>query len=154
MVTVLALVKTYETAYPYYKMIEPDDWMHVENNIHRFAHIYSETGNEEEAEALFKIHEDILLSKIELGREGIFAYYDLAGIYAYLGKKEEALTLLNSLSHYNTPYDWFITLINHDPLFDSIRYESIFQQLIRELEIKYQAEHERVRRWLEENDML
>ena len=148
------LTGAYEKAYPYYKMNEPDDWMHVEINIHRFAHIYNETGNEQEAEALFKIYEDILLSKIELGREGIFAYYDLAGIYAYLGKKEEALTLLNPLSHLNKPYDWFITLINHDPLFDSIRDESIFQQLIRELEIKSQLEHERVRQWLEENDML
>jgi tetratricopeptide (TPR) repeat protein len=148
------LTGAYEKAYPYYKMIEPDDWMHVENNIHRFAHIYSEAGNKEEARLLFKIHEDILLSKIELGREGIFAYYDLAGIHAYQGKVEEALALLYRLSHYNKPNDWFITLIHHDPLLDSIRDEPSFQQLVRELEIKYQAEHDRVSQWLEENDML
>jgi len=39
-------------------------------------------------------------------------------------------------------------------LFDSIRDEPEFQQIVRDLEAKYQAEHERVRQWLEENDML
>ena len=29
-----------------------------------------------------------------------------------------------------------------------------FQQIVRDVEAKYQAEHERVRKWLEENDML
>jgi molybdopterin converting factor small subunit len=39
-------------------------------------------------------------------------------------------------------------------LFDSIRDEPEFQQIVRDLEAKYQVEHERVRQWLEENDML
>jgi len=39
-------------------------------------------------------------------------------------------------------------------LFDSIRDEPEFQQIVRDLEAKYQAKHERVRQWLEENDML
>jgi hypothetical protein len=38
--------------------------------------------------------------------------------------------------------------------FLSIRKESEFQQIVRYVEDKYQAEHERVRKWLEENDML
>ncbi len=32
--------------------------------------------------------------------------------------------------------------------------EPEFQQIVRDVEAKYQAEHERVRKWLEENDML
>ncbi len=44
--------------------------------------------------------------------------------------------------------------INNDPLFDSIRDEPEFQQIVRDVEAKYQAEHERVRKWLEENEML
>jgi len=28
------------------------------------------------------------------------------------------------------------------------------RQIVRDVEAKYQAEHERVRQWLEENDML
>ena len=44
--------------------------------------------------------------------------------------------------------------MNNDPLIESIRDESEFQQIVSEIEAKYQAEHERVRQWLEENDML
>ncbi len=49
---------------------------------------------------------------------------------------------------------WMLSLINRDPLFDSIRDEPEFQQIVRDVEAKYQAEHERVGKWLEENDML
>ena len=42
--------------------------------------------------------------------------------------------------------------IKNDPLFNSIRDEPEFQQIVRDVEAKHQAEHERVRKWLEEND--
>ena len=32
--------------------------------------------------------------------------------------------------------------------------DSKFQQILGNVEAKYQAEHERVRKWLKENDML
>jgi hypothetical protein len=41
-----------------------------------------------------------------------------------------------------------------DPLFNSIRNEPEFQQIVRYVEAKYQAEHERVRKWLEEQATL
>ena len=46
------------------------------------------------------------------------------------------------------------TLIKNDPIFDSIRNEPEFQQIVRDVEAKYQAEHERVKKWLEEQGML
>jgi hypothetical protein len=39
-------------------------------------------------------------------------------------------------------------------MFDGIRNEPEFQQIVVEIEAKYKAEHERVRQWLEENEML
>lgn len=50
--------------------------------------------------------------------------------------------------------NWMIKDLNNDPLFDSIRDDPEFQQIVRDVETKYQAEHEKVRLWLEENDML
>jgi hypothetical protein len=47
---------------------------------------------------------------------------------------------------------WRATRIKDIPLFDSIRDEPEFKQMVRNVEAKYQAEHERVRQWLEEND--
>jgi hypothetical protein len=49
---------------------------------------------------------------------------------------------------------WRATRIKDIPLFDSIREEPEFQQIVKDIEAKYQAEHERVRQWLEENEML
>jgi hypothetical protein len=43
-----------------------------------------------------------------------------------------------------------VNLIKADPLFISIRDEPEFQQIVRDVEAKYQAEHERVRKWIEE----
>ena len=41
-----------------------------------------------------------------------------------------------------------------DPLFESIRKETEFQQIVKDIESKYLAEHERVRKWLEEQGTL
>jgi len=49
---------------------------------------------------------------------------------------------------------WIVMLIKTDPLFNSIRNEPEFQQIVKDIESKYQAEHERVRKWLQENKML
>jgi hypothetical protein len=43
-----------------------------------------------------------------------------------------------------------VNLIKNDPLFDKIRNELEFQQIVRYIEAKYQAVHERVKKWLEE----
>jgi hypothetical protein len=47
-----------------------------------------------------------------------------------------------------------VTIIKNDPLFNSIWNEPEFQQIVRDVEGKYQADHERVRKWLEEQGML
>ena len=46
---------------------------------------------------------------------------------------------------------WFMI---RDPFFDSMRDEPEFQQILSEIVAIQQAEHERVRQWLEENDMI
>ena len=45
-------------------------------------------------------------------------------------------------------------LIKIDPLFDSIRDEPDFQNIVKDIDSKYQVEHERVRKWLEEQGKL
>ena len=45
-------------------------------------------------------------------------------------------------------------MFTRDPLFNNIRDNPEFQQILRNVETRYQAEHERIRQWLEENDML
>jgi hypothetical protein len=96
---------------------------------------------------------------IELDRvreEPLRTAYDLAGVYAFLGEKDKAYENLRIYIQKPTENNWGLNIIKTDPLFDSIRDEPEFQQIVKDQETKYQAEHERVRKWLEErnNGML
>ena len=87
------------------------------------------------------------------GREG--ATFDIAGVYAFLGEKDSAYYYLEGLTRTNWQVSYCLDMLNGvDPLFESIRQEERFQQLVGKMEAKYRAERERVRQWLEENDML
>jgi TolB-like protein/lipoprotein NlpI len=78
------------------------------------------------------------------------AYYDLAITYAFLGNKEKAYQYLDELNKGNTCQIRFIIFLKHDPPLESIRSEERFQKILQNYEAKYLAEHERVRKWMEE----
>ena len=81
-------------------------------------------------------------------------YYILAAVYALLDGKSEAYHYLNEFFKTQCYPLWRVALIKNDPLFNSIREEQEFQLIVKDVKAKHQAEHERVRKWLEENDML
>jgi TolB-like protein/lipopolysaccharide biosynthesis regulator YciM len=125
--------------------------------MHRLGYAYWQNGNREEADYYFDKQIDYCNWANELGREyskQFASYYDLAGVYAFRGEKDKAYENLRIYSEMPSPHFRLILRIKRDPLFDSIRNEPEFQQIVRDVEAKHQAEHERVRKWLEENDML
>jgi TolB-like protein/Tfp pilus assembly protein PilF len=124
---------------------------------HRIGYAFWQVGKCKEAEDYLnqqiKYDEEI----IKLGRElaqNKSAQYDLAATYAFLGNKEKAYQYLNDFSTKKFFPLWWISLAKHDPLFASIRNEERFQKILKNMEAIYQAEHERVRKWLEEQGML
>jgi hypothetical protein len=44
--------------------------------------------------------------------------------------------------------------MKNDPMFAGIRNEAGFQRILHDMKAKNQAEHERVKKWLMENNML
>jgi hypothetical protein len=123
----------------------------------RIGHAYWVNGFKEEAEYYFntglKFHnERIELDYFSLDIDNSF--YNLATLYAFRGDKDEAYKNLRFLNQRQRIPLWMINDIKNDPMFDSIRDEPEFQQIVRDVEAKYQAEHERVGKWLEENDIL
>jgi hypothetical protein len=84
------------------------------------------------------------------GREGLNTYYDLAGVYAFRGEKDNAYKNLRIYNQSQRIDFDMVMLIKSDPLFNNIRNEPEFQQIFKDIEAKYQAEHERVRKWMEE----
>ncbi len=125
--------------------------------MREIGYVYWQMGNKEKAEYYF--NEYIINSNkiIELGGEVGHAFmsrYFLASVYAFRGEKDKAYENLRIFNLRQIMPSWMVVRIKNDPLFDSIRDEPEFQQIVRNVEAKYQAEHERVRQWLEDNDML
>ena len=127
------------------------------DEAHRVGYVYWENGYKEKAEYYFNEQLNYCNRAIELGRkyEQIFySYYDLAAIYAFRGERDKAYQNLMIFNKKQTMPLWMVNLIKTDPLFNRIRNEPEFQQIVRDVESKYQAEHEKVRKWLEEQGRL
>jgi len=127
------------------------------NNMHRIGYSYYKNGNSKEAEYYFNLQMVYCNDLINSNRphaQKYYTYYDRAGIYAFRGEKEKAYADLRVFNQRKMDGFWMVTLIKNDRLFDSIRNEPEFQQIVRDVEVKYQAEHERVKKWLEEQGML
>ncbi len=123
--------------------------------MRQIGYIYWQNGYKQEAEYYFNENTKYCNRMIELDRGVVsaypFLYYSLASVYAFKGEKDRAYENLRILNQREMMPSWMVIRIKNDPLFNSIRDEPEFQQIVHDVESKYQAEHERVRQWLEKN---
>jgi TolB-like protein/Tfp pilus assembly protein PilF len=120
------------------------------------GYAYWANGFEEEAEYYFNTALGFYNEIIELGRhlyQDLHTYYSLAAIYAFKGERDKAYENLKLMNQRQRMPLVMINRLSY-PIFNSIRDEPEFRQIVRDVKAKYQAEHERVRKWLGENDML
>ena len=120
--------------------------------------VYWQMGDKQEADKYFNEVIEFYNRLHELDRGGRVpqqAYYNLASVYAFRGEKDKAYENLRIMIQSRQGMVLKrVVRIKTEPYFDSMRNEPEFQQIVSEVEAKYQTEHERVREWLEENDML
>ena len=109
---------------------------------------YLQNGYKQEADYCFdKILE---INKNYLKYTPFFVDYDaLASINALRGDRAKAYGNLKSLKQEWGTSITLVTSIKNDPLFKSIRQEPEFQSIVKDMELKCQTEHEKVRKWLE-----
>jgi len=154
------LLENFEEAYKYsLKLIElvGSEKLRNLNSTHRIGHAFWLVGKQEEAKEYFNEQIRFCLESISLNR-GWFAvskaaYYDLAAVYAFLGENEKAYQNLDEFNKLSFFPMWWVALAKDDPLFNSIREEERFQQILQNMEAKNFKEHERVRMWLEEEEL-
>jgi TolB-like protein/AraC-like DNA-binding protein len=118
---------------------------------HRVGFTLWQVGKKDEAESYFRQQIKNGEESIKLGRDieqRRAAHYDLAGTYAFLGDKEKAYVYLDEFSKKHAFPLWWITMIKNDLLFESIRNEERFQKIVQKMESKYIAEHNRVMKWI------
>jgi tetratricopeptide (TPR) repeat protein len=117
---------------------------------HRIGYAHWKMGKTKEAEYWFNEQIRIGTESIKQGSiDAIWktAQYDLAAVYAFLGDKEKAYQYLDEVNSGRFALQ-LIPYIKYDCLFNSIRNEERFQKILSDMESKYQAEHERVRKWM------
>jgi tetratricopeptide (TPR) repeat protein len=126
------------------------------NDIQRIGVVYLALGLKDSAEFYFKKQIENCNAAIKLGRPyGIsFAYYDLALIYASMGDKIKAIEILNIFKQREGMCSWFANALQNEPAFRNYRNDPDFQKIFMEIDAKYQTEHEKVKKWLEEQGML
>ena len=128
------------------------------NALQRVGYVYSKIGLKDSADYYFDKQIDYCNNAIKSNRGygNSEAYYDLAGVHAFRGDKNKAYENLK-IYNYNQGQrtnPWIRRFIKLDPLFDSIRNETEFQNIVKDMDARYQAEHERLGKWLEEQGML
>ena len=125
---------------------------------HRIGYVYFKNRYMKEAKLYFDRQIDYCNSLIKSDRpwaQALYPYYDLAGVYAFRGDKVKAYKNLKIFDQRQKEESlWMVSLIKTDPLFNSIRNEPEFQKIVKDIEAKYQAEYERVKKWLEEQGVL
>ena len=122
----------------------------------RIGYALWQAGKQKEARYYYDLQLKCSLESIKLGRWITLikeTHYDLAATYAFLGDKEKAYQYLDEFVKKHSFNLCFIAYIKHDPHFNGIRQEPRFQKIIKEMEAKYLVEHNRVRKWLEEQKM-
>lgn len=136
----------FEKSVAAYKKLEEiaPDWMNV--NKHRWAYALWKSGNKKAGMEMFKQAENDNLKLTQLGRSWTGANYDLAGIYAFLGQKEKAWQYLRAFDtdgrwQWGSPY-----FIQVDPLFDNLRNDAEFKEMLRRVLAEKAQIRERLRR--------
>ena len=122
------------------------------HHLVRFGYAYLKSRYEKEAENIFNklVANDETYFKI--GNQPSITHYILASACAVEGDKVRVYEILKRYKEAQKISDFYINYIKYDPWFDSIRDEPEFQKIVGELESKFQIEHERIRKWLEDNN--
>jgi TolB-like protein/AraC-like DNA-binding protein len=140
----------------YIEILKSQGDVEAMHHINSIAYTFWQNGYKEKAEKYFNEQIKYCESSIEFGRQYekmLYTYYDLAGVHSFRGEREKAYENLRRFNKKPMMSFWMVSLIKSNPLFISIRNELEFQQIVRDVEAKYQAEHERVKKWLKEQGM-
>jgi hypothetical protein len=124
--------------------------------MNRMGYVLWKVGNKKQANIYFQEMIKHCTRHIQMnssyGREG--ATFDIAGVYAFLGEKDSAYHYLKLFGETNYHTTYMLSMLQElDPLFESIRAEERYLQLLRQMEANHLAERKRVSQWLEENDL-
>jgi TATA-binding protein-associated factor Taf7 len=88
--------------------------------------------------------------RMEFGTNNIYSYasvYEMACIYSVQGEIDKALDHLQQYKNKDICPLWLITSLKNNPMLDNVR-GTEFKKILKELEFKYQKEHNHTKQFL------
>ena len=140
----------------YLEMTQSEDRNYINLN-HRIGYILYEQGKTREAMEFFNQEIANSLNEIEIHDTSSsrgFSYYDLFAIYAFLNEYDKAFEYLEKLDEEDFYPSWLMSYFKYDPLLGKIREDQRFVEFLKNAEIKFNTEHDRVQTWLENEGIL
>lgn len=133
-----------------------ENWLEMLSNksrlIYPFGYCYLKIGQTEKADFYFnrfiKKYTDEMELNAYFARRN-YTYFEIAMVHAAMGSKEECMEKLRYLCQQNSCPRWFILELKNSPWFENVRQTKEYQQILQDLERKYQKEHDRVARLIE-----
>ena len=120
-----------------------------------YGYVLWHKGEKKEAMQNFEIQarfSNQLIESNEGGRD--YNLLQLAQIYALTGQSNKALEYLGMVDYKELKPRWFIVRMDESPFFRKIKTDQRFQEILNTMKSVWQEEHEKVRAWLEEEEML
>jgi TolB-like protein len=111
------------------------------------------SGEKREANAVFDKVIGFTSGLVKSGQNNFYDCIISASIFSMQGDQEKALKYLNMLSK-PVKEGWFIISMENDPQFKEIRLNKQFQEILSVSKSNRQKEHDKIRAWLKENNLL
>ncbi|HLN55120.1 MAG TPA: tetratricopeptide repeat protein [Bacteroidales bacterium] len=149
------LIGRKEESLKYYRELNASNELNY--NCHRMGYALWQNGFTKESEKYFRDQIEYCNSVMKNGHRSdliIYAYYDLACIYAFKGEKKKAFQYLRLFNKSTNCFTYMLLLIKNDPFMDNLKNEPEFIQIVNEMDNKYKSVHERVGIWLETQEDL
>jgi len=146
------IMRDYESAYRYYKkFVSLREAYHMEIYKEEFLDIgivFSKAGQNEKAETYIKVFKDFADEN-----QTIYKHAYLSMYYAYRNDVDKAIEHLTLFSKEDN-YIYWILLINDDPIVDHLKDLPQYKKVMRDIENKFWATHEKIKMKVEEEGLL
>jgi TolB-like protein len=99
---------------------------------------------------LIELCDKLIQSDIDIDANSL----TLARIFSLKGEQEKSLEYFEKISNTWRREKWFIAFMEYDPLLQNMRINEKFREILITSKSNWQKEHDKVRIWLEKNNLL
>jgi TolB-like protein len=128
------------------------DYLNYEMELFK-GYLLWKKGDEGKANIIFEKFMDFSEKLIKSGYNKEEGLKISAQIYSLKGEQKKAIECLEKIDIFKKQ-KWYIIDLERNPLYNNLRSNNKFQEILSETKLNWQREHNKLRAWLEENKLL